>query len=156
MPDWVIWHDTKIETLDPRGPELIRLKNRKVSVYKDGECIFESPVTCRVSNALYTDIDSDGSNELILLNYNIGRYGKHRPFWVRWDPPLWHQHIYIYDHDPERNIMKPIWMASDIGMEAKDMSLYDDNIIILTDRQGNETHWTWRSFGLKCLDNLEL
>jgi hypothetical protein len=101
---------------------------------------------------LFTDLDRDGSREMILLNYNIGRYGDHRPFWVRFDPPVWHQHIYIYDYDPDKRSFRPIWMASDIGMEASDCRMEDKQVLVLTDRYGIQTRWMWISFGLRCVD----
>ena len=121
LPGFASWHEVVISAETEDEPDEIVLKNRRLSAYKDGECIFKTPLLCRVQNAIFTDIDRDGMKELILLNFNIGRYGDHRPFWVRFDPPVFRQHIYIYDYDPARELFRPIWMASDIGMEASDM-----------------------------------
>ena len=152
LPGSALWHDAVISGETEDEPDEIVLKNRSVSAFKDGERIFETPLLCRVQNAIFTDIDRDGMKELILLNFNIGRYGDHRPFWVRFDPPVFRQHIYIYDYEPARKIFRPIWMASDIGMEASDMEMEDKQVIRLTDSHGVQTRWMWISFGLRCVD----
>ena len=152
LPRFAVWHDVKLTGEDENEPDEIILKNGRIRAYKDGECIFEAPGISRVQNAVFTDIDRDGRRELILLNFNIGRYGDHRPFWVRFDAPVWRQHIYIYDYDPSRMIFHPIWMASDIGMEAADCVMEDKQVLMITDSQGRETRWMWISFGLRCVD----
>lgn len=173
LPKWARWHDVSInindgicvadgkeyklppeEDKDKNAPDRIELRHRKVKAYKDGKCIFESPKGCLVQNILYADIDRDSDKEMILLNFNIGRYGQHRPFWVDRDEQRWFQHIYIYDYISEENKFRPIWMASDIGMEASDCSLKDgtDQVIEMEDRYGNRSRWMWISFGLRCVD----
>lgn len=170
LPRWAKWHDVKIDVRngscmidgsenasaeqdDSRneGPDLIELKNRKVRAYKDGRCIFESPGKCRVQNIFYEDIDRDGMSELIMLNFNIGRFGSHRPFWIDRDKRKWFQHIYIYDYISDEEMFRPIWMASDIGMDATDMSMKDKGVIEMEDRYGTRSEWMWISFGLRCV-----
>ncbi|MCR5421451.1 MAG: hypothetical protein K6E98_10615 [Lachnospiraceae bacterium] len=154
LPAWAAWHEKNIEIQDTAngGKYEIVLKKRKLRVYKNGECEFESPLGCKVQNVLYTDIDRDGEDELILLNFNIGRYGAHKPFWVKHNKAKWFQHIYIYDHIKEEGRFRPIWMASDISMEAADFELEEKQVIKMTDRYGNITRWMWISFGLRCVD----
>ena len=166
LPKWARWHDVTIEEGGyheedegkerdaPEGPERIVLHKRKVRAYKNGKCIFTSPAFCRVQNMLYADIDRDGEKELILLNFNLKRYGKHRPFWVKHDELKWFQHIYIYDYVAEDEIFRPVWMASDIGMDAADCVMEDGRVLKLTDRDGVESRWMWISFGLRCVDPL--
>ncbi len=170
LPRWAKWHDVMIDVkggkciTDGRedvlpeqdnagdeGPDMIELKHRKVRAYKDGRCIFESPGICRVQNVIYEDIDRDGMRELMLLNFNIGRFGSHRPFWVDRNERKWFQHIYIYDYISEEEIFRPIWMASDIGMEAVDMRILDKGVIEMEDRYGVSSDWMWISFGLRCV-----
>lgn len=152
LPKWACWHDAVIDGDNAMEPDVIELKHRRVRAYKDGKCIFESPGICRVQNMLYEDIDRDGERELILLNFNIGRFGSHRPFWVNRDERRWFQHIYIYDYVSEEKIFRPIWMASDIGMDAADFKIKEKAVIEMEDRYGNRSEWMWISFGLRCLD----
>ena len=83
LPKWANWKDVTVYGEDGDEPDEIILKNRRVRAYRNGECIFRSPTGCLVQDILYTDIDRDGEKELLLLNFNIGRYGDHRPFWVK-------------------------------------------------------------------------
>lgn len=152
LPGYTIWHESTIEGEDEESPDRIELKGRRIRVYEDGKVIFRTPLFCRVSNMLYSDIDRDGAKELILLDYNIGEFGKHRPFWVKFDPPVYRQHIYIYKYRPDEKIVRPIWMASDIGVKASDFDLIEDDVIRITDNRGEETNWMWISFGLRCVD----
>lgn len=156
LPRWAKWHNVIIERPDSEfsedEPDIIELKHRRVEAYKDGRCIFVSPKNCKVQNMLYADIDRDGAKELILLNFNIGRFGTHRPFWVTKDEKRWFQHIYIYDYVVKEEMFKPIWMASDIGMDAADFSLKDKGVIEMKDRYGNTSDWMWISFGLRNVD----
>ncbi|MCR5406966.1 MAG: hypothetical protein K6E88_09310 [Lachnospiraceae bacterium] len=170
LPRWAKWHDVTIDVkggkciTDGReealqepdnsveeGPDMIELKHRKVRAYKDGRCIFESPGICRVQNVFYEDIDRDGKRELIFLNFNVGRFGSHRPFWVGRNEGKWFQHIYIYDYISEEEMFRPIWMASDIGMDAVDMRIKDKGVVEMEDRYGARSDWMWISFGLRCV-----
>ena len=155
LPRWAKWHDVTIvpEPDNPveEGPDMIELKHRKVRAYKDGRCIFESPGICRVQNVFYEDIDRDGMRELIFLNFNVGRFGSHRPFWVGRNERKWFQHIYIYDYISEEEMFRPIWMASDIGMDAVDMRIKDKGVVEMEDRYGARSDWMWISFGLRCV-----
>lgn len=173
LPDWAVWHDVTIDINnneyiidgivqplpeEPKPqkeePDIIKLEHRRVKAYREGKCIFESPRGCLVQNIIYTDIDRDGENELIILNFNKGRYGKHRPFWVVHDEMKLFQHIYIYDYKPKEGIFRPIWMASDIGLDAADIYMYnkDKQVLGLIDKNGNTSNWMWISFGLRCVD----
>ena len=152
LPPYTVWHTLSIEGTGEGEPELIELKGRRVRVYDDGRVIFETPFFCRVSNMIYSDIDRDGKRELTLLNYNIGEFGSHRPFWVKFDPPVYRQHIYIYRYRPQEKLMRPVWMASDIGVKAADFEKINEDVIRITDRTGDETNWMWISFGLRCVD----
>lgn len=152
LPGYTVWHELSVGGDDDASPDIIELKDRSVKVYEDGKVIFRSPAFCRVSNMIYSDINRDGEKELVLLNFNIGEFGKHRPFWVKFDPPVYRQHIYIYKYLAGEKTVRPIWMASDIGVKASDFDLIGDDVIRITDNRGEETNWMWISFGLRCVD----
>ena len=152
LPQYTVWHTFDIEGTGEDEPELIELKGRRVRIFDGGRIIFKTPAFCRVSNMIFSDIDRDGEKELILLNYNIGEFGSRRPFWVKFDPPFYRQHIYIYDYRTDEKQIRPIWMASDIGVKARDFEQVDEDVIRITDRTGDETNWMWISFGLRCVD----
>lgn len=120
-------------------------------------CIFflwKRSISTKVQDTLFADIDRDGEPEKIELLWKRGRFGKHRPFWVKEDEKELSQHIFIYDvlEDGE---LKPLWFASDIGREVVRMKIIGENedILLLEDKEGNNTLWRWESFGLKNVDN---
>ena len=147
LPGWAKWTDVEI-TGNEGEPDRLVLKDKKVRIYKDGKCIFESPDGCRVQNMLYADIDRDGEREILLLNFNIGKFGKRRPFWVEKNEKKWFQHIYIYDYRKAENTVRPIWMASEIGMDASDFYIKNGSIIVMEDKEGELSEWEWKYFGL--------
>ena len=92
LPGWIAWKDRKIQ----QGEYEILLDSRTVKVLYDGTVIWTSPKGVKVQDVLSCDADNDGREELILLCWKIGRYGKYRPFWVEKDEKKWSQHIFVW------------------------------------------------------------
>ncbi len=117
-----------------------------VTVWHDKKEIWALPGNVRSQDFFYEDVDHDGENELLILCWKRGRYGKHRPTWVRRDEIKWSQHIYIYEIAD--NQVRPKWMASDIGMNALSIE-FADGMTVITDTEGTVTKWKWISWGLE-------
>ena len=153
LPDWAIWQDMNIECSETEdGIGLIELKNRRVTVYRNGESVWSTDRDVKVQKVLYSDVDHDGENELLILNYKIGRYGFRRPFWDKGLELGWYQHIYIYRYDKAKGRMRPLWMASDINVDAADFTIVGDGVVEITDKNNSLTHWAWKDFGLKIIE----
>ncbi|MDO4621803.1 MAG: CapA family protein [Eubacteriales bacterium] len=163
LPDWIIWKEKTIVCSqvemplleevssmpadDPGDiPDEIVLKNRRLTVRKNDEKIWESPEGIKVSDFIWADIDRDEQCELLLLCWKIGRFGTHRPFWVREDEKEWSEHIFIYDW--EEGQIKEKWMASDIGMDALSWSYDSVNKLLIRETNGRVTRWDYAAFGL--------
>ena len=114
LPGWVGWK--KAVFTDASGAYTVRLTGRKAEVSYDGRTIWKPERGIRVQDALFADVDGDGRDELALLCWRIGRYGAARPFWVKTDEKSWSQHLLVCRFDGGQ--AAPMWMASDIGMEA--------------------------------------
>ncbi len=54
----------------------IILRHKSVDIRYQGEKIWASPKGVKVQDALFCDIEGDGSQELILLCWKRGRHGK--------------------------------------------------------------------------------
>ena len=121
---------------------------------KDGKVTWRSPVGFFIQDALTCDLDLDGEKELILLLWKIGKYGKHRPFWVERDELTFSQHVFIYSVTADGEI-KHKWGASEIGKEIVRMKLMEKNasFIMTEDVSGKCVVWRWESFGLKTVDS---
>ncbi len=152
IPGWVSFQEKELKTSDKKVFEL----SDKHVIYKDGKgkTLWESKEDYLVQDEFITDIDRNGDEELILLLWKKGRYGKDKPFWVKGDEDSFSQHIGIYDIGSEGKVSAK-WFASDIGRQVTRMKLMEkDNAILLTeDIDENCALWMWESFGLKNINN---
>ena len=146
LPAWISWETARLSGLEPGAPEEIVLEGRQVTVCDHGEAVWQTGREIRVQDVLWGDIDHDGAGELMLLCWKRGRYGDSRPFWVTEDERSWSQHIYLYDWD--QGEIRPIWMASDIGLEAAGWSFDEERRLVITERDGTQSAWDWISWGL--------
>lgn len=147
LPGWIDWEEDC--NFEAAGGYEISLTDRAVHVDLGGERIWDSPGEAKVQQVLSCDIDRDDEEELILLCWKRGRYGKHRPFWVEQDERSWSQHIFVYEY-AEHEIL-PKWMSSYIGQDVLSMG-YSKNKsgkewLLLTDEMGAVSSWRWGSWG---------
>jgi hypothetical protein len=149
ISSFVTWQEKEIS-----GNLHLELKDRQFSVYdSEGNCKFTSDKKIKVQDALLTDLDGNGRDEIIALVWKKGLYGKHRPFWVSRDEKNYSQHIFIYEVDQNGEV-KEKWFASEIGLKVKGISLLESNnsIVVTETTNGDKYLWRWESFGLKNVD----
>lgn len=127
---------------------VVRQELRYVEVYSDEEVVWSLPHSVKAQDCLLADIDHDGIEELLILCWKRGRYGEHRPTWVKHDEINWSQHIFIYEITD--NNVRPKWMASDIGMNAASWK-FSKGVLSIKDTDGIITEWIWRTWGLEKL-----
>lgn len=150
LPSWISWETAQLSCRPEAGePDQIVLERRTATVFHQGEAVWQSDREVRVQDVLWGDIDHDGAKELMLLCWKRGRYGDSRPFWVTEDETTWSQHIYLYDWTDGE--IRPIWMASNIGMDAVSWSFDETSRLVITDRSGTQSAWDWISWGLSSL-----
>ncbi len=154
LPPWVEWESGTYYS--HCGEYEISLDKKTVRVLRDHVCIWTSPEGVKVQQALSCDIDNDSRDELILLCWKKGRYGRHRPFWVEEDEEEWSQHIFVYAYGEGE--VRPRWMSSYIGQDVANMAAgsREDrmpgqteqfNHLWLTDPEGKISCWTWDFWG---------
>ncbi len=127
---------------------IINQISRRIEVYVDNELIWRLPYSVKAQDFIFADIDHDRKEELLVLCWKRGRYGKRRPTWVKHDEIKWSQHIFIYEI--AGNTVRPKWMASDIGMDAVSWE-FSDGVLSIADTEGTVTKWIWRTWGLEKL-----
>ena len=147
LPGWIIWEENNIT--DTSGDYTISLAEETVYVrYQETE-VWQSPKGVKVQQVLSCDIDRDGGEELILLCWKRGRFGKYKPFWIEKDEKSWSQHIFVYDY--AEDAILPQWMSSYIGQDVSEMSCGGgkDSMqwLLLTDPKGETSCWRWDSWG---------
>ena len=129
------------------------LRNRKLTAAAKGKILWSTDPKWQVQDFLTADLDGDEKEELILLLWKKGRYGEHRPFWVKEDEKTYSQHIFLYDVTQEGEL-HPKWFASNLGREVTHMDLISAgvNVLALEDREDTVTCWIWQSWGLKQIE----
>lgn len=147
LPQWAKWQSGSF--YDKSEEYGILLDHRAVEITYHDEVIWNSPKGVKVQEAISCDIDHDQEDELILLCWKRGRYGKYRPFWVDRDEQKWSQHIFVYEYEKEE--IRPKWMSSYIGVDVVSMSIRSRtdlrNSLLLTDTMGNVSSWAWDFWG---------
>ena len=168
LPQWIEWKNT--EVFDASGQYEVVLKRRAVKVICDNGVIFISSKDIKVQDAISCDIDGDGTDELVLLCWKIGRFGTSKPFWVEEDEETWSQHIFVYSYDEDG--VKPKWMSSYIGVDVVEISATSSGgmqagspadggavqsggigqptgrqHLLLTEPDGRVSSWVWDSWG---------
>lgn len=136
---------TEDKTITDGGITVVK-HGRSLSVKKGETKIWEIPGSIKVQDCLLEDVYGNGEKELMVLCWKRGRFGKHRPTWVTKDEKDYSQHIFIYVID--NDLVRPGWMASDIGPEAVSWE-YEDGILYLTQTDGIVTRWRWDTWGFE-------
>lgn len=147
LPSWVRWMSgTRFDT--QRQYELI-LNQKAVTVMYEDMPVWTSPKDIKVQDAIFLDADNDREEELVLLCWKKGRYGKHKPFWIQEDEKSWSQHIFVYEC--RLGEVRPKWMSSYIGQDVAAVSgnekTVPDSRLLLTGRDGKISSWFWNSWG---------
>lgn len=147
LPDWIVWENAAFS--DSSGRYEIRLSHKRVQVKYDTTVIWDSPENVKIQKALSCDIDNDHADELVLLCWKVGRYGRHRPFWVEADEDTWSQHLFVYEYSPDA--VRPKWMSSYIGQDVADITSNEKEAphIRLWFRAPDDgmSSWVWDSWG---------
>lgn len=146
-PMFVEWKEIKLS--DSSSQSEIELHNKRVTIRRNGKAIWESIDRMLVSDIMLCDIDYDGRDELILLDWKRGKYGKSRPSWVKRDEIKWSQHISIYELD---DMVSPKWMASEIGFDVSGWN-FKNGMLVLGDTKGNVSMWRWENWGIYRVQN---
>ncbi len=147
LPGWISWRSGRTAGRTS-GCEIL-LKGRRVTVLREGEILWESPEKVKVQEALWADVDNDGEEEMVLLCWRVGRYGKNRPFWVERDEKKWSQHLLVCEYD--QGMIRSKWMSSYLGMDVESVAVNGEEAplsrLYLTDREGKVSCWRWDSWG---------
>ena len=157
LPRWISWEDT--EEYDASGRYRLLAAHKSVQILYGEDVIWCAPDGVKVQKALFSDIDNDGQDELVLLCWKRGRYGKSKPVWVEKDEQGWSQHLFVYEVMSKQDmscldmtkLVKPKWMSSYLGQDVSKLASNQKsapyNRLWLTDLEGNVSSWVWDSWG---------
>lgn len=150
LPTWIRWSENKTLVSAAERVE-VQLLSRGVTVSQNGVQLWESSAAWKVQDILLCDINHDKENEILLLCWKRGRYGPHRPFWVKEDEADWSQHIFIYSLEEGR--VKAEWMASYLPFDVIGWSFDENTRLTLIEPSGRKTHWDWLQWGLEIIED---
>lgn len=149
LPGWIRWEEDS--SFDASDGYKISLTDRSVHILYKKKPIWDSPKDVKVQQVLSCDIDRDDEDELVLLCWKKGRFGRSRPFWVEKDEKSWSQHLFVYEYAD--GDIRPKWMSSYIGENVVALSFSEnkngDRRLLLTDPEGNTGCWRWNSWGFE-------
>lgn len=147
FPKWIKWQSGT--SYDQSGQYETSLKHKSVSIMYDNAVVWTSPDGVKVQQVLSCDIDNDYEDELILLCWKKGRFGRYKPFWIEEkdaEDEEWSQHIFVYEYgyeyeqdiagapdagkSPAEDIIqtaapgeiRPKWMSSYIGQDVTEIA----------------------------------
>ena len=147
LPQWIIWEESSLSA--GGGQYTVELAQKKVDVRCDGAVVWSSPADVKVQAAESLDIDGDGQEELLLLCWKRGRYGRYMPFWVDRDEKKWSQHLFVYAYAAGE--IRPKWMSSYMGQDVSRMRVQaaesGKGRLWLKEPGGAESCWIWDSWG---------
>lgn len=148
LPNTINWQEGDLAF----GEGRIVFMNRAAVLYYDNGEVWHSPFNVNVQQCVVSDIDRDGSDELLMLVWKRGSYGPEKPFFVKKNDNNLDQHIFIYKWEPSRSYkLRAVWMSSAISDSINSMSTGDDGIVYISDNDGTVNAWYWKNFGLKLL-----
>lgn len=147
LPRWISWENKMI--CEKAQHYQVALADKEIRVIQEEKVVWESPKNVKVQDFLLCDIDRDKQEELIVLCWKIGRYGKRMPFWIEKDEKTWSQHLFIYEYQEKE--MRPKWMSSYIGQDVVMIQGNEKKApytrLWLTDLDGKTSSWMWDSWG---------
>ncbi len=147
IPDWVKWQERDYGT--------VRVSDRKLTVLDaNGSEVYSTDKTQKVQDAILIDVDGDGKEEIAAVVWKKGKFGKHRPFWIKENDEEISQHLFIY-RIKDKETVEPMWFSSETGIKINRLKAMEKNknILLLEDIDGNCTLWRWDSWGFQKLDS---
>ncbi|MBQ9199753.1 MAG: hypothetical protein IJ141_06190 [Lachnospiraceae bacterium] len=155
LPRYITWNNQEDTYNISEENVLFSLKRKRLKITnaESKELIYKTPKEWLVSDFFVTDIDSDGTDDVIMMVWKQGSFGKYKPFWHDEKDNKWTQHIFIFEWNKEReDRLKPMWMSSGLGIKVHKVYVDEKSRVHFTDDAGEETVWQWINWGLTLVE----
>ena len=167
--------------LDQDGrTETYLLKNKQLSVTQDGQEIWRSPADWQVTAFVLADATNDGQDDLLLVVWKEGSFGRDKPFWVKEEDTQLSNHLFVLNL--LQGQLKPVWFSSALDRPIQSLTVRDFNqdgkneLVVQEEPVGESrtpwtrlrnlvfgtpgsaaadtttTYWQWQSWGFYRLD----
>lgn len=121
-----------------------------------GAVVWKSDSSWKVQDFLICDIDNDSQDELLLLTWKKGSFGRHLPFWVDKNDTETGQHIYIYEKREQNadkdGFLRASWMSSSLQDIINSWSFDNKTKLRVTYESGQVQYFSWIGWGLKAYE----
>lgn len=97
----------------------------RVTVEQEGVCLWESPREWEIKSLSVADADRDGKEELLLVLWKEGSFGRSKPMWRKEPDQGRGNHLFVYRLTAGR--MKPVWCSSALDHPILQLQVTDVN-----------------------------
>lgn len=147
------------------------LQKDKLVIRENGQKLWETPPEWKVQSFLLTDANNDGREDLLMVVWKKGSFGKHKPFWISQNDNNLSNHLFLFDLVQKK--FKSVWMSSALDKPIKSIKVEDsdkDGKNELQIKEGNylpfadfkkscppyqDTLWQWKGWGFFRIDAQE-
>ncbi len=155
------------------------LKDMQLSVTQDGQELWRSPADWQVTAFVLADATNDGQNDLLLVVWKAGSFGRDKPFWVKDEDTRLSNHLFVLNL--RQGQLKPVWFSSALDRPIQSLTVQDFNqdgkneLVVQEEPTGEgrtpwtrlrdrvlgypgsaavdtTTYWQWQSWGFYRLD----
>ena len=154
LPEWITWENRQIRfdlNRDSRY-DLLTLKNGQVRVYSEENVLYETPDGWLIADAHVTDLDGDGSQEMLFLTWKADSFGSSMPFWMKRDRIKLTEHLFVLEWT-ETGVRQK-WMSSSLGEQIFRMWIDKNGYVRLEETDGSNTTWAWDYFGFALVEEI--
>lgn len=159
--------------------ESYMLKDKQLSVNQDGQEIWRSPADWQVTAFVLADATNDGQDDLLLVVWKAGSFGRDKPFWIKDDDTRLSNHLFVLNL--RQGQLKPVWFSSALDRPIQRLTVRDfnqdgKNELVVQEEPAGEgragwirlrdwilrspgsaaadttTYWQWQSWGFYRLD----
>lgn len=121
-----------------------------------GAVVWKSDSSWKVQDFLICDIDNDSQDEILLLTWKKGSFGRHLPFWVDKNDTETGQHIYIYEKREQNadkdGFLRASWMSSSLQDIINSWSFDNKTKLRVTYESDQVQYFSWIGWGLKAYE----
>jgi len=140
------------------------LKAQQLTVTKEGQEIWQSSADWQVTGFVLADATNDGRDDLLLVVWKPGSFGRDKPFWISVDDQRLSNHLFVLDLIQGK--LRPVWFSSALdrpiqALEVNDIESDGKNELVVQEERSwwdrirerrvpseeSITYWQWKSWG---------
>lgn len=136
----------------------------RLLVIKNRTIIFQSDSLWQVKDFLVADLNNDKADELALVVWKKGSFGKVLPFWLKENDKEYGSHLFIFKLDDQK--LMPLWQSSKLENPICKVKVVknkqSENIMMVEEgiykgnnyscRKIRATNWQWNGWGFTKID----